>query len=89
MVLDAIWRKAGELLSDSKAICTVPGGQCKDRIVKSSSSLASHVATARKSGEYSCDEKCPNWNSLRVCSHSVAAAEDNGELHSFVDWLAD
>ena len=45
-VLAAIWRKAGELLSDSKAICAVPGGQSKDRMVKSSSSLAPHVVTA-------------------------------------------
>ena len=83
-VLDAIWSKAGDILSDSMAMCTVPGGHQKDRIVKSSSSLTPHVVSAKKSGQYS---KCPNWKSLRVCSHSVAAAEDNGELQLFVDWL--
>lgn len=35
-VLDAIWKKANELLNDLKAICMVPGGN-EDRIVKSSS----------------------------------------------------
>jgi hypothetical protein len=86
-VLDAIWSKASDILSDSKAMCTVPGGQPKDRIVKSSSSVTPHVVSAKKSGQYSCDDKCPNWKSLRVCSHSVAAAEDNGELQLFVKWL--
>ena len=38
-VLDAIWSKAGDILSDSMAMCTVPGGHQKDHIVKSSSSL--------------------------------------------------
>lgn len=86
-VLDAIWSKAGDIISDSMAMCAVPGGHQKDRIVESSSSLTPHVVSAKKSGQYSCDDKCPNWKSLRVCSHSVAAAEENGELHLFVDWL--
>ena len=42
-VLDAIWSKAGDIISDSMAMCAVPGGHQKDRIVKSSSSLTPHV----------------------------------------------
>ena len=60
-VLNAIWNKAGELLSDSKAICMVPGGHCKDRIVKRSSSPTPHVIVTKKSGQFACDDKCPNW----------------------------
>ena len=36
---------------------------------------------------YARDDKCPNWKSLGICSHSVAAAEDNGDLHTLVEWL--
>ena len=63
-VLDAIWSKAGDIISDSMAMCAVPGGHQKDCIVKSSSSLIPHVVSAKKSGQYSCDDKCPNWKSL-------------------------
>ena len=27
-----------------------------------------------------CDNDCPNWKSLSVCSHSVVAAQDNHDL---------
>lgn len=65
----------------------VLGGHCKDRIVKSSSSPTPHVVRAKKSGQFACDDKCPNWKSLRICSHTVAAVEDNSQLCSFVEWL--
>ena len=87
-VLEAIWTKAKELLNDPKAICMVPGGNEKDRIVKSSSGLRPHVATAKKMGKYSGDTECPNFKSLGICSHSVAAAEDNGDLQEFVNSLS-
>ena len=87
-VLDAIWTKANELLNDPKAICMVPGGTEKDRIVKSSSGPRPHVVTAKKNGKYSCDTECPNFKSLGICSHSVATAEDNGDLQDFVNSLS-
>ena len=86
-VLDAIWRKGNELLNDSNSICMVPGGNSKDRIVKSSSGPRPHIVTAKKKGQYTCDGECPNWKSLRVCSHTVAAAEDNNDLDAFIQWL--
>ena len=83
-VLNATWTKARELLTDEKSICMVPGDNSKDCIVKSSSG---HIVTAKKTGQYACDGECPNWKSLGVCSHSVAAAEDNNDLNAFVEWL--
>lgn len=62
----------------------VPGGNEKDRIVKSSSGPRPHIVTAKKMGRYSCDTECPNFKSLGICSHTVAAAEDNGDLQEFV-----
>ena len=79
-VLDAICNKASELLRDDGSICMVQGGNRKDRIVKSTSSSQPHLSQL-------CDGKCPNWKSLKVCSHSVAAAEHNGDLEAFIQWL--
>lgn len=44
-VLDAIWKKASELLKDTNSICMVPGGNSKDRIVKSNSGPRPHIVT--------------------------------------------
>lgn len=86
-VLDAIWSTATELVNDPKAIYMVPGGSAKDRIVKSSSGPRPHMVTSKKLGQYACDSECPNWKSLKICSHTVAAAQDNDDLHSFTTWL--
>ena len=34
---------------------------------------------------YICDDKCPMFKGYSICAHVVAAAEDNGELASFLD----
>ena len=46
------------------------------------------MVTKKKTGQYCCDGTCPNWKSLGICSHTVAAAEDNCDLQSFVTWFA-
>ena len=84
-VLDAIWAKAKELINDVNAICNVPGGSPKDRIVKSSSGPRPHVVSAKKSGQYACE--CPNWKSMGLCSHSVATAQVNGDLDVLIEWV--
>ena len=30
---------------------------------------------------------CANWKSLGICSHAVVAADDNGDLQAFVEWI--
>ena len=86
-VLCAIWNKATELLNDSESICRPPGCNAKDRLVKSSSGLRPHLVTFKKGGQYACDNECPNWKSMGVCSHSVAAAQDNNDLSTFIEWM--
>ena len=86
-VMNAIWAKATELLNESNAICISPGSNRKNRMVKSFSNLRPHLVTAKKGGQFACDSDCPNWKSLGICSHSVVAAEDNGDLNSFVKWV--
>ena len=87
-VLAAIWKKASSLLTERNAILPAPGCDSCSRMVKSSSGQRPHLVTRKKSGQYCCDGTCPNWKSLGICSHSVAAAEDNCDLQSFVTWFA-
>ena len=86
-VINAIWTKATELLNEPNAVCISPGGSHKNRVVKSFSNVRPHLVTAKKNGQYACDNDCPNWKSLGICSHSVVAAEDNGDLQTFVEWV--
>ena len=86
-VICAIWNKTTELLNDTGSICKFPGGNTKDRMVKSTSGSRPHLVTFKKSGQYACDNECPNWKSMGVCSHSVAAAQDNNDLVTFIEWM--
>ena len=45
------------------------------------------MVTLRKNWQYVCDKSCANWNSLRICSHTVAVAKLNRELSQSVTWL--
>ena len=53
----------------------------------SSSGQRPHLVSTKKTGQYICDKACGNWNSLSICSHTVAIAETNGELPKFVSWF--
>ena len=86
-VLKAIWKKASELLHEPNSLSLAPGQDDKARVVKSYSESRPHLVTRKRSGQYTCDDKCPNWRSLGICAHSVAAAEDNHELLLFVRWF--
>ena len=83
-ILEAIWRKAAELLKEDRSIVEAPGGT--GFLVKSNSRPRPHHVTLKKSGQYCCDSECPNWQSLCICSHSVATAEKEGDLEPFVEW---
>ena len=87
LVLESIWKKASELIATPNAIASAPGLDLKSRTVMSYSGKRPHLVSAKKTGQYICDKACGNWNSLSLCSHTVAVAETNGELHKFVSWL--
>ena len=55
--------------------------------MKSSSSPQSHMVTSdpKNNKIYRCDDKCPMFKGFSLCSHVIAAAEDNGELKSFLE----
>ena len=85
-VAEGIWNKATSLVSDTDAINSAPGCGPKDKMVKSKSGLAPHLVTNKKEYQYACDDKCPQFKSLGICSHVVAAAQTNEELESFMKW---
>ena len=86
-VLDGIWKKAAKLLTATSAITKAPGTDEKAHSVLSSSGNPPHLVTMRKNGQYVCDKTCGNWNSLRICAHTVVVAEVNNDLSLFVSWL--
>ena len=88
IILAGIERKAIELLNEADSISRAPGCDKKSCMVKSFSSSKPHLVMAKNTGQYSCDNHCPNWRSLKICSHSVAAAEFNGELKKFVAYVS-
>ena len=85
-VLTAIWGKASELLHEPNAVAPAPDCDSAARMVKSYSGARPHLITRKQSGQFCCDSTCPNWRSLGICAHSVAAAEDNRALQGFVQW---
>ena len=86
-ILESIWNKASQLLHTSNSIAVAPGLDPKSHTVISASGNRPHLVQAKKTGQYVCDKACGNWNSLSMCSHTVAVAEVNGELSKFVAWF--
>lgn len=85
-VAEGIWKKAAMLTKEKNAIVVAPGLGEKDRMVKSTSGGVPHLVTCVGVGEYECDDKCPQYKSLSLCSHTVAAAESNQELRFLTQW---
>ena len=52
-------------------------------MVKSKMGLVPHLVTNKKESQYACDDKCPQFKSIAICSHVVAAAQTNDDLESF------
>ena len=55
-------------------------------MVKSKTGLAPCLVTNKKESQYACDDKCPQFKSIGVCSHVVAVAQTNDNLESFMKW---
>ena len=53
-------------------------------MVLSYSGKIPHMVSYNKTGDFTCDNNCPNWKGLGICSHSVAVAEVNGQLQEFL-----
>lgn len=82
-----IWHKAGNIYNNPAAIVAVPGGDAKDRFVLSTTSAHPHLVKS-KGDLYTCDHRCMHFQSLSLCSHTVAAASRQDDLSDFLQTLA-
>ena len=57
-------------------------------MASSFSSKTPHFVSSRFGGQYVCDSACIHWNSAKICSHTLAVAESNGELNQFLQWYS-
>ena len=85
-VLEAMWNKAENYLQSDVAVATAPGGDPKAKMVVSCSGSTPHFVQVKPHGQYLCDKQCLQWSSSQICSHTLVAAEVNGELHLFLKW---
>ena len=83
--LQQIWGKATEYLNSSTDVVSVAPGSCpKSKMVTSRSSSVPHFVQWLPIGQYVCDSRCLQWKSCALCSHTVAVAGLNGDLHGVV-----
>jgi len=84
--VEGIYKKAVELLGNENGIVRAPGCGEKARMVESRRlKERPHLVTpGKKKGEYRCEKNCPHYNGIRICSHTVATAQQNGELLDFL-----
>ena len=68
VTLNAMWKKAAELLSHDNGITPAPGDDSKARMVLSYSQQAPHLVRTCSDGRFVCDSNCPQWCSLSCSS---------------------
>ena len=78
-VLDGIWGKAKQLINTSGQIVEGPcssSSSTKCYVVASKTSDRLHIVQHNnKSGQFCFDSSCPMWQSSKICTHCIAAAE--------------
>lgn len=57
----------------------------KSRLVPSESGTQPYAITCPARFNYMCSNSCIQFKSQKICSHTLAAATDNGELSEFLD----
>ena len=83
-----MWDKAVELVSSPGKISSAPGCDPTLKMV------ASHrfkdrphlIMKGKANGEHRCKKSCPHWNGIKICSHTIATVESNGDLSKFLVW---
>lgn len=86
VTLEAMWDKANEYLQSKVDVVTAPGNDPKAKMVSSRSGSLPHFVQVVSPGHYICDKHCLQWTSSQICSHTLVAAEINGELRLFLQW---
>ena len=75
--ISGIAKKAAEILQTDGAIVSAPDQPPDAKMVISRSGKHPHlVLPMKKSAGLSCDDECPQYQSIKLCSHTVAASPD-------------
>ena len=82
--LEGIWKKAADLLKTKDSMVPAPGVDGEANFVLRCTRPRPHLVVPKKGGGFSCDENCPSWKVLKICSHSVA--EMSEKLADFVEY---
>jgi len=80
-MLEGIWKRHHSLWHRD-SIVAAPGYPSDARMVASASGTRPHLVTKGIDQMYHCDA---NYKPLKICSHTVAVAEVNGELKQFIE----
>ena len=84
VTLDALCVKAEQILHLGNVITPAPGEKKKKNkdgtIILTSNTMP---CANQVNGQYVFDSACLQWASSQICSHTIAAAESNGELAFF------
>ena len=48
--------------------------------------LCSLASSSSYLAHYRCEKNCPHFNGIRICSHTVVTAQQNGELLDFLNY---
>ena len=78
VTLHGMREKASKLLTMGNGITAAPGDDKRARMAFSYSAKSPHYVSSRSCGQYACDSTCIQWNSAKICSHTLAVAETNG-----------
>ena len=84
--LQCMWEKAEVLMNSDNMITPAPGDDASAKMVLSYSSPVPHLVSKNSGGQYKCDKNCLNWVSSGICSHSLAVAQLNGDIITFLQW---
>ena len=87
--ISGIWEKAEVLLRDPSAITKAPvDGEA--RMVRSySQPCRPHLVQILKDGKIVCDQNCPIWASIKICSYCVAIAHSIGCTSKYAMWFSE
>ena len=87
-VLEQMWHKAEQLLSTPGQVMEAPcsSSSTKCYVVASKSSDRPHIIQQNNSGQFSCELSCLMWQSSKICSHCIAAADYSQQLEVFLTW---
>ena len=84
--LQCMWEKAEVLMNCDNMITPAPGDDASAKMVLSYSSPVPHLVSKNSGGQYKCDKNCLTWVSSGMCSHSLAVAQLNGDIITFLQW---